>query len=155
MPKVKAKAKAKPRGRPSGYSDEIAHEICEELAKGRSLLSICAEQGKPSQSMVYRWLEDRAEFREKYVRARERQADNFADSVHQIAQFEEDTARARLRIDAIKWHTEKLHPRVYGPRQHHTLAGDEDAPIKVETTEINDLELAREVAFFLRKATDK
>ena len=139
----------KKKGRPSKYSEAIASEICEELAKGRSLRSICSSHSMPTDRTVYRWLEAEPDFRQQYAHARERQADYFADSVHEIAQFEEDTARARLRIDAIKWHTEKLYPKVYGPRSHHTVAGDADNPLKVEIT---DLELARRVTSLLRKA---
>lgn len=154
MPKAKAKAKPK-MGRPSIYSDAVADKICEEIALGRSLFSICRDASMPGFTTVKTWLREKDDFRAKYVRAREEQADYYADSIHEIAQFEEDVGRARLRIDAIKWHTEKLRPKVYGPRTHHTLAGDEDAPIKVETSDVTDLELAREVAFFLRKASDK
>jgi hypothetical protein len=145
-------AKAK-RGRPSKYSEAIADIICEEIASGRSLLSITSSKDMPSQSMVYRWLQEHDDFREKYVRARERQADHFADSVHDIANHEEDVARARLRIDAIKWHTEKLHPRVYGPRSHHTLAGDEEKPIVVEDK--SSLDIARRIGYLLSQGAAK
>jgi hypothetical protein len=142
-------ATTKKRGRPSKFTQAVADEICEELANGRSLRSICSSQSMPTTRTVYSWLDNDPDFLRQYAHARERQAHYFADSVHEIAQFEEDPARARLRIDAIKWHTEKLMPKVYGPRSHHTLAGDEDNPIKVE---ISDLELARRVTSMLRKA---
>jgi hypothetical protein len=141
--------KPKKKGRPSKYSESVANAICEELANGRSLRSVCSSASMPTTSMVYRWLNEHPEFQEQYVRAREKQADYFADSVHDIAQFEEDVARARVRIDAIKWHASKLAPKRYGDRAHHTLAGDEDNPLKVEIT---DLELARRVTSLLRKA---
>lgn len=146
MPAPKPKKKV---GRPSKYSEAIANDICEEIANGRSLRSVCSSHSMPTTSMVYRWLNEHPEFREQYAHARERQADYFADQVHEIASCEEDVARARLRIDAIKWHTEKLYPKTYGPRSHHTVAGDADNPLKVE---ISDLELARRVTSLLRKA---
>ena len=146
-------AKAKKVGRPSKYSEVIADTICEEIASGRSLLSICSSKDMPSQSMVYRWLQEHDEFREKYVRARERQADHFADQVHEIAQFEEDVNRARVRIDAIKWHTGKLHPRTYGDKSHHTLAGDEEKPIVVEDK--SSLDVARRIGYLLSQGAAK
>lgn len=136
-------------GRPSKFTQSVADEICDEIARGRSLRSICASASMPTDRTVYRWLEAEPEFRQQYTGARERQAHYFADSVHEIAMFEEDVGRARLRIDAIKWHTEKLMPKVYGTRSHHTVAGDEDNPLKIE---ISDLELARRVTSLLRKA---
>jgi hypothetical protein len=108
----------------------------------------------PSQSMVYRWLQELSdEFREKYVRARQRQADTMAESVHDIANHEEDVNRARLRIDAIKWHTEKLYPKVYGAKSHHTVAGDEEKPLQVEVK--SDVEIARRIGLLLSKAAAK
>lgn len=145
--------KAKKVGRPSKYNEAIADEICEELAKGRSLLSITQSNSMPHTRTIYRWLEAEEEFRHKYVRARQRQADTMAESVHDIAQFEEDTNRARLRIDAIKWHTGKLHPRVYGDKQHHTLAGDEEKPIVVEDK--STLDVARRLGFLLNQGAAK
>jgi len=146
-------AKAKKVGRPTKYNEAIADEICEELAKGRSLLSITQSNDMPHPSTIYRWLEAEEEFRDKYVRARQRQADTMAESVHDIANFEEDVQRARLRIDAIKWHTEKLHPRVYGTKSHHTLAGDEEKPIVVEDK--SSLDVARRIGYLLSQGAAK
>ena len=45
-------------GRPSSYNPEIADAICDEIATtDHSLVAICSQDGMPSQSMVYRWLE--------------------------------------------------------------------------------------------------
>jgi len=145
--------KAKKVGRPTKYSEAITEKLCEELANGRSLRSVCSDKDMPTTSMVYRWLNEHPEFREQYAHARVRQADHFADSVHDIANHEEDVQRARLRIDAIKWHTEKLHPRVYGTKSHHTLAGDEDAPIQVEDK--SSLDIARRIGFLLTQGAAK
>ena len=66
-------------GRPSSYNPETADVIFEEIATtDHSLLAICSRQDMPSQSMVYRWLEAHEDFREKFARARERQADFMA-----------------------------------------------------------------------------
>lgn len=123
-------------GRPSSFSDEIADRICDGLADGRSLRSICLDDGMPSQTSVFRWLgDDRyAEFRERYARAREAQADAIFDEILDIADdgsndFEtrqrddgsdyeafnaEHVQRSKLRIDARKWMAGKLQPKKYG-----------------------------------------
>lgn len=123
-------------GRPSKYSDAIVAQICEHLASGRSLRSFCAKEGNPSQSMVYRWLHDDVNgFREKYVRAREDQADTMADEMLDIAddgtndwmqqhrgddvrwvENGEALKRSQLRIESRKWLAGKMRPKVYGDK---------------------------------------
>lgn len=68
--------------------------------------------------MMLRWLhdEDRQDFRDQYARAREDQADTYADQMVEIADTEDDPQRARVRIDARKWVSSKLRPKRYGDR---------------------------------------
>jgi hypothetical protein len=47
---------------------ELGIAICEELAEGRSLLSICSDEGMPGRTTVR--LGKHAEFRELFDRAR-------------------------------------------------------------------------------------
>jgi hypothetical protein len=143
----KEQGKPKKTGRPSGYTAEIGDRICERLACGESLRSICAEQGMPSQSMVFRWLAQDAVFREQYTRAREAQADVLADETLDIAddgrndwmeKFGKDgesvgwqlngeaVARSRLRVDARKWFAAKLAPKKYGDKV--AIGGADDLP---------------------------
>lgn len=118
--------------RPSGYTQKIADDICERLADGESLKRICASDGMPKKSTVFRWLESNQKFRDMYVRAREAQADTLADEILDIADEglndtyvddngnvrtdHEIVARSKLRVDARKWIAAKLKPRVYGDR---------------------------------------
>ncbi len=153
-----AKKKDKPEtkkavrsGRPSSFTQEIAEKICSEVGQGRSLVSITAGADMPHYRTVIRWLADPAheQFRLMYARAREEQQDYYVDQIHQIAQYEEDVNRARLRIDAIKWTAAKLRPRVYGEKAALALTGEDGGPIKVETK--SDLEVARRLAFILNR----
>lgn len=109
-----------PRGRPSSYTDAIAHKICERMSEGESLRKVCSDPKMPSMSMVFRWLanEDNAEFRDQYARAREAQADKYADELVDIADEgkSEDANIIRLRMDARKWAASKLAPKKYGER---------------------------------------
>ena len=59
-------------GRPSSYVKEVADDICQLIAQGESLRKICERPGMPSLSMVFRWLNEQAEFRDQYARAREK-----------------------------------------------------------------------------------
>jgi hypothetical protein len=134
-------------GRQSSYTEETASAICTEIASGRSLNSICKDEGMPHMATVFRWLEVNEAFRDKYARAREAQADALFEQILDIADDgKNDTtidddgnirtdhdviARSRLRVDARKWMAGKLRPKKYGDRLE--LAGDENYPIKIET----------------------
>lgn len=109
-------------GRPARWTPELKaaaqERICSEIAAGqRGLTRICKEDsGLPSERTVYEWLEEDASFAQRYAQAREQQADRYADAVIEIADTEEDPAKARNRIDARKWAAGKLRPKVYGDR---------------------------------------
>lgn len=69
-----------------------------------------------------RWLQDDAEFREKYTHARELQACYKEHQAVQIAMSATpETAQvARLQYDALRWQMSKLHPKVYGEKPAET-----------------------------------
>lgn len=129
-------------GRPSDFTPEIANEICERLSKGESLRKICeSSEELPAARTVHRWLASEAEwseaFRQQYARAREAQADFYAEEVIDISDgdpFAEPdataVARDRLRIDARKWYAGKLAPKKYGDKIAHVGGDEGDAPIK-------------------------
>lgn len=107
-------------GRPVEWTPEkkaeIQEYILEQLAIGRSLVSICKEPGTPSYVLVSTWRNEDEEFFKKYTRAREDQADYIADEISDIADNATDANLARLQIDARKWKAGKLKPKVYGDR---------------------------------------
>lgn len=114
-------------GRPSKYNDEMAEKICEKIANGRSLRSICAEDGMPTTSTVCKWLIENKEFSEQYARARTRQADYFFEEIVEIADsVEADSAavaKARLQVDARKWAASKIAPKKYGDKVEQQITG--------------------------------
>ena len=134
------------------FSQEVFDAICDRLADGESLRSICSEEGMPSKSNVFRWLNGHPERADQYARAREAQADALFDDVLSIADdarndwmetHGEDDAgykangehiqRSRLRIDARKWMAGKLRPKVYGDKL--AIGGADDLP-PVQTEEV-------------------
>lgn len=143
-------AKAKRQmGRPSSYSEAIADEICDRIANGESLVRVCADQHMPSTSVVFKWLGDdaRADFADRYARAREAQADFMAQEILHIANTpqvgvittEKPTGtetkiadmieHRRLQVDARKWLASKLAPKKYGDKITQELGGPNGGPI--------------------------
>ncbi|MBS5835233.1 MAG: hypothetical protein KIC74_00165 [Neisseria sp.] len=110
----------RPIGRPSKFSQGLAEKICEQIAHGKSLRAICAEDDMPSTSTVCKWLNENQDFSEQYARARGRQADHYFEEIVEIADsVEADSAavaKARLQVDARKWAASKLAPKKYGEK---------------------------------------
>lgn len=118
-------------GRPTDYNQDIATRICELLVEGHSLRAICRRKEMPGLSTVFQWFPKHPDFAEQYARAKEEQADTFADEMLDIADTEEDVQRAKLKVDVRKWIASKMKPKRYGDRT--TLVGDEDQPITTVT----------------------
>lgn len=135
-------------GRPSDYTDEIAEEICELIATTpRGLDFICnTHDDLPSARTVARWLAAHESFRQRYVRARERQADLIFDECLEIAddgtndtklvgaegdereaQNSEWISRSKLRVDTRMRMAGKLNPKKYGDKTLH--GSDPDNPL--------------------------
>ena len=133
--------------RPTNFTPKTADKICERIADGESLRKISEDADMPHASTVHRWLADEAQgaFREQYARAREDQADFYADQIIEIADEgaggeggagDDNTAvqRARLRVDARKWKASKLAPKKYGDKVQ--FGGDPDNPVVTEIRQI-------------------
>ena len=121
--------------RPSLYTQQLADEICERIAAGESLRKICIDKHMPSAVTAHAWL-NRADsaFLKQYVRARDCQADLYAEQIITIADGvadNEQTQRDRLRVDARKWVAARLAPKKYGDRVLTELSGPEGKPFVV------------------------
>ncbi len=80
---------------------ELTHILCFRLLDGESLRSICTDDAMPARSTVLYWLagawpegDPRREFLGQYARAREAQAELYADDIIDIADAD-DGARPR------------------------------------------------------------
>ena len=136
---------AKKVGAPSNYSESMASKICALLASGMSLNKICKIEGMPSMQTVFNWLAKYPEFLENYARAREAQADVYADEIIDItdepakivpttgAVDSADVAQKRLQVDARKWLASKLKPKKYGDKVTNEVIGQDGGPVKIET----------------------
>lgn len=133
-------------GRYTDYTEETADLLCARLSNGESLSKICREEDSPSKTSVFRWLRANEEFRNQYARAREEQAEHFADELIEIA---DDTSndvtgelcmpnsvavqRAKLRVDTRKWIASKLLAKKYGDKLQHT-GSDGEGPVQFVVT---------------------
>ena len=137
-------------GRPPVFDQEVIKaEILDWIVCGKSLSAYLKQEGKPGYTLVCQWLKDDAEFQKNYIRAREEQADTFADELMEIADEQppcDDNGKTdaawiawqKNRIEARKWIASKMKPKKYGDRQ--TI----DQNIKMDlTVEQVDMRLAR------------
>ena len=132
--------------RPSKYKPETGDRICQMLAGGQSASKACKSVGVSLMSM-YRWLREHEEFRDNYARAREDQADTFADEMCDIADEEEDVQRAKLKIDARKWVAARMKPKSWGDRSAIEHSGPNGGPIESkDVTERDAEEFASRIA---------
>jgi hypothetical protein len=140
-------------GRPTDYTAELGARICDETATGSKLEAICAADEMPCRQTVYRWFSRHPDFAEAYGRARRARAllrvDEIDDIVQKVVDGDLDPNAARVAIDAHKWQAAKEDPRTFGEKVE--LTGKDGGPI--ETKDVTLLELAREVAYTLHRAT--
>jgi hypothetical protein len=146
-----AVAPAPKMGRPTSYNQSIASLICDRIAEGESLREIIKTEGMPDRVTVYRWLMVNEDFRNHYTRAREEQADTYADEIIAIADEQPEIIAVtdkktgaliehkldgaflqwqKNRIDARKWTAMKLKPKKYGDRMQ--MGGDAENPFEVK-----------------------
>ena len=130
-------------GRPTKYSEELANEICERVANGEPLRVICREEGKPTWSTFYDWLNKYPELSALYARSRDLGTDAIAEDL--LSELYEPPERIlseggdridsayvsllKARADIKLKLLSKWNPKRYGDRQ--ILAGDKEAPLEV------------------------
>ena len=114
--------------------------ICARIAGGESLRKICLSEDLPTPQGVRKWLnaDKDGELVAQYARAREEQADHYADEIITIADNENLTPEdRRIMVDARKWVASKLKPKRYGDKL--ALGGADDLPaIRQEVQERAD-----------------
>lgn len=144
-----------PAGRPSDYTPEKCDDICAEIISGKSLRAICARDDMPAVITVMSWLRKHPEFAAQYARAREEQAETYADEIVAIADDgrndtyidenghervnQDVVARSRLRVEARKWVASKLKPKKYGEKIQTEVSGSMEIR---SATELTDDQLA-------------
>lgn len=139
-PTTGERAARKAKWDPQRYSEAMAVKILAALSGDantdpKSLRSICAAEGMPTEMTVRRWVaEDRDGFAARYAEARDYAIDHMAADTIRIADDSgldvigvnpetgkpivdgDAIARAKLRVDSRKWYVAKLAPKRYGDR---------------------------------------
>jgi terminase small subunit-like protein len=109
------KPKLQRTGRHTLKTPELCNEICERVAKGETLTDICRDAAMPDWSTVHRWAARCDAFRNDLARAREQQAEVWADELVDISDAELPTRqairRARLRMQSRQWLAGKYNSR--------------------------------------------
>ncbi len=133
--------------------------LCFRLLEGESLRSICTDSAMPARSTVLYWLsgawpegDPREGFPGQYARAREAQAELYADDIIEIADeaTEDEINSARLKIDARKWIVTRLLRR-YAKKIVHE-GGEKPVGVAVE---LDVREAARRIAHIFYQADPK
>lgn len=110
-------------GRPPKWSpsqlEALRVALLERVSAGEAVGSVCKAVGV-SRAEVWRWTQDDPTFRDEYARARELQAHALAEEALAIADATtpETAVADRLKLDARKWYTSKIAPRIFGERVH-------------------------------------
>ncbi len=101
----------------------IIPAVLEDIQNGLSLRAAC-EKHKMSAANFLLWVDKDEALAKQYARAREVQAEFYADEIIRIADSTQDAVKGRLQVDARKWIASKLLPKKYGERVDLTSAGE-------------------------------
>ena len=134
------------------YSRELFDSVCAELAEGKSLRTVCKQDGMPSVATFLRWVDERPELVEHYARARALCLDAMAEDILDIADTPEIGQKTiskatgieitegdmvehrRLRIESRKWLMAKMAPKKYGDKVETTHLGPGGGAIQIIAT---------------------
>lgn len=95
----------------------------EGMKDGKTLKSCLIEQGV-KYTTGWDAIHADQELSGLYARAREAYAHAIVQKLNEVADTEEDVARARLKCDNIKWEACKVLPKVYGDKQQLDVTGN-------------------------------
>jgi hypothetical protein len=102
-------------GRPTLKTTEICAEICRRISEGETMQAILKEPGMPAWTTVHEWRQTDDSFAKALARAREQQAEVWAEEVKELTDAElpthEAIGRARLRMQSRQWLAGKYNPQ--------------------------------------------
>lgn len=135
-------------GRPTDYTDELADEFCRRITSGRSVSEIVSDLDMPASATIYRWRQEKPDFKEKIACAREERLEAYSDRILALGQrvIEEtdlDFQRVNSAVNAIDKAARLQKPK----EQRVELTGKDGGPI--ETVEHSPRDLAKALLFAL------
>jgi hypothetical protein len=102
-------------GRPTIKNPELCAEICRRISEGETMQAILKDPGMPAWTTVHDWKQADESFRQALMRAREQQAEVWAEEIKSISDDElpthEAIGRARLRMQSRQWLAGKFNPQ--------------------------------------------
>ena len=141
-----------PAGRPTTYTPELAKYVCDMIATHECGLSKLTKMYErfPDKSTIYLWMHAHEEFSHQYLEARKSQACVLADSMldipDNIPTFEDKDGveridsgmlgRAKIELEALKWHASKMAPKIFGDKQQIETVTHENDQLKAELAEL-------------------
>jgi hypothetical protein len=122
----------------------VVDAICDRMVNGDGLLKILRDEGMPSRTTVYRWLQNNPDFAKRFTRAREALMDFYAEQILTIA-FDESgdvildqvgdktkavanhakVQRDKLKVNTLQWVASRLFPKRYGDKMELLAQTDE------------------------------
>lgn len=109
---------------------KIIPAVLEDIQNGLSLRYAC-EKHKMSAANFLLWVDADPALAKQYARAREVQAEYYADEIIRIADSSQDAVKGRLQVDARKWIASKLLPKKFGDRIDMTSNGEKLPPVQI------------------------
>lgn len=152
----------------SSYDDKIAREICDAISTTHMMLERLCELNPhwPCGRTIYRWRLQNPEFNAMFVRAKQSQIDPLVSRIFELVRDDNhdiydtgtsmivNTARVtrlKIEVDAIKWLSGKLLPKLYGEKQ-----AVEDAAHLIDLPELkNAMTYEQKIQCILDAVTDK
>jgi hypothetical protein len=94
-------------GRPTLKTPALCSEICRRISEGETMQAILKAPGMPAWTTVHDWKQADEPFRQALMRAREQQAEVWAEEIMSISDDDlpthEAIGRARLRMQSRQW----------------------------------------------------
>ena len=134
--------------RKAHYTVRIANDICTNIALGMTLDEALKEVGylAPTIPQLWTWLDAHEDFREKYDRARQLQADMLADRtlkfVKEVLADPKAAPAYKVATDILKWHAAIRNRKVYNPMDN---ANDKQAPLDAAKIKLEIKRLEKEL----------
>jgi hypothetical protein len=114
----------KPLHGSSVRTPEMMEKILAALRSGKNLSQIGKDPDFPHRDTIHDWLSKDTDFADKYARACEVRRVVRFETMEDTIDNEEDVARARLKIDVLKWQLSKEEPKKYGDKLDVTSDGE-------------------------------
>lgn len=149
----------------STYSEELVSQVIEKVSSGDTLRGACRQLGLNEATFRYWVNEDKGAdpdqnppvpgLASRYARARELQAEAWADSIVELADSARDEVniqQTRLRIDTRKWLMGKNHIRFSEKTTVALEGGDASKPIRTIDETMSPKEASEIYAQMIRKS---